>query len=103
MRLPIHEHAREAARKALNERSQLNNSQKFGLDKRQADKLGIASGVERAKQIIRNDTLPEEDGRKVARFYSRFKNKRGKRAEGALDLWGGRKFGKEAYDFYYGE
>lgn len=94
MRVPIPQYAKEDARKALELRRKLADSRKFGIDKDQAAKLGINSGVERAKQIIRNKYLDEEDARRVAAFYDRFRNKRGERAEGAIDLWGGRRFGR---------
>ena len=66
---------------------------KAGLTKEQAQKLGINSGVQRAKQILRNKFLDEKDAKSVARFYLRFRNLKTPRAETAIKLWGGRKFG----------
>ena len=102
MNLRIPSYAKNKAREGLDERRSLPQSRRFGIDKSEANRLGIASGVERARQIIRNKTLPESDGKKVARFYSRFKNCDTTKCEGSLKLWGGRRFGKEAYNKYYG-
>lgn len=46
-------------------------------------------------KIIRSETLSEEDAKRVAAFYSRFRNCRTPRCEVAIDLWGGRRFGRE--------
>jgi len=91
MRYKIPGYAKNQAKIGLKQRSRLPESKKFGLDKTQADKLKINSGVERAKQLIRNKYLNEKDARAVARF-KRFNNKTGYRAEGSIKLWGGRKF-----------
>ena len=98
-KLPVPQYAKEKAREGLNERKQYPPSKKPGLDKEQARKLGINSGVERAKQLIKNKSIPKEDAKRVAAFYNRFRNKRTKRAETAIDLWGGRKFGKKAVEW----
>lgn len=101
-RIKITPRARAAARKALRSRRKLPKSRKFGLDKKQAKKLGINSGVERARQIIRSKSLSEEDARRVAAFYQRFKGCRTPKCEGAIDLWGGREFGRRAVRFVKG-
>ncbi|RJQ22580.1 hypothetical protein C4580_00845 [Candidatus Woesearchaeota archaeon] len=98
-KLTIPAHAKKAAKLALQIREKLPARRKFGITKEQANKLGIASGVERAKQIIRSSSLPWDDAVRVARFYQRFKNREGPRAQGAIDLWGGRAFGKQAVAF----
>lgn len=91
--------AKKCARLALSIREKLPASKRFGITKEQATKLGINSGVERAKQIINSANLPWHDAVRVARFYQRFKNKEGPRAQGAIDLWGGRAFGEIAVKF----
>lgn len=88
-------YAKKDARNALRMRQELSESKKYGLDKDEARKLGINSGVERAKQIVNNKHLPREDAERVAAFYNRFKNCRTQKCEGAIDLWGGRRFGRE--------
>ena len=98
-RLKIPVHAKNAARLALKIRESLPQSRRFGITKEQAGRLGIASGVERAKQIMRSSSLAWADAVRVARFYQRFKNKQGLRAQGAIDLWGGRQFGAMAVAF----
>lgn len=90
MRYKVPLHAKNAARIGLLERK-INNA---GLTKKQADALGIVSGVERAKQLMRSKTISEDDAKSIARFYLRFKGCYTKRCETALNLWGGRKFGK---------
>ena len=97
--LKVTAEAKKCARLALSIREKLPASKRFGITQEQAAKLGINSGVERAKQIIRSQNLPWHDAQRVARFYQRFKNKEGPRAQGAIDLWGGRAFGKLAVEF----
>lgn len=92
--IKIPAHAKSAAKQGLDERRRLAPSKRFGIDKEQARRLGINSGVERAKQIIRNKNLPLNDAKRVAAFYNRFKNCRTKKCEGAIKLWGGRRFGR---------
>ena len=95
-RITIPEYAKEAARKGLEERK-LN---KAGLDKAQAKKLGINSGVERAKQLIRSKTISVNDAKRIGAFYDRFKNQDSPRAETAIRLWGGRQFGRRLANEY---
>jgi len=98
-RIKIPQYAKEEAKEGLKERK----DNKAGLTKKQAKSKGIASGVERAKQIMENKYLNEEDAKRVARFYSRFKNCKTSRCETAIKLWGGRKFGKKLNKLYYSE
>lgn len=88
-RITVPEYAREAARRGLEERK-LN---KAGLDKAEAQKLGINSGVERARQLVRSKTISVKDAKRIGAFYDRFKNQDSARSETALRLWGGRRFG----------
>lgn len=99
MRLRIPLYAKEKAKKALILRAGLPAYKKFGLDTKQAKELGIFSGVKRAKQIISNESVSLKDAKHIAAFYSRFKGCKTIKCEGAIDLWGGRQFGKKAYDF----
>jgi len=103
MRIEIPKYAKNLAKKALEERKELPKSKKFGLDKKQASKLKINSGVERAKQLINNKYIKGEDAKSLARFYSRFKNAKTKKEVGALNLWGGKRFGKKVYNEVYNE
>lgn len=98
MRLKIPKYAKEEARRALELRRSLPASKKFGITNNEAKKLGIASGVERAKQIMQRKYLPQSDTKRVAAFYQRFKGCKTPKCEGAIGLWGGRKFGKIAVD-----
>lgn len=98
-RLKITQEAKQKARSALELRASLPKSRKFGLSPTQAEDEGVFSGVSRARQIIANDTLSEADARRVAAFYLRFRNCRTPKCEGALNLWGGRAFGKMAVKF----
>lgn len=90
-RITIPDYAKEAARIGLKERQ----TNKAGLTKSEAKKLGINSGVERAKQLIRNKTIPISEAKRIGAFYDRFKNKRTSRSETAIRLWGGRRFGRK--------
>jgi ribosomal protein L13E len=96
-RIKIPKYAKKEAERGLREKKH----NKAGLNKWQASKLGIASGVERAKQLMRNQYLNTEDAKKVARFYFRFRNKSSPRAETAIRLWGGRKFGEMMAKMFY--
>lgn len=100
MRIPIPSYAKSAARLGLKKRASLPKSKKSGLTKSEASRMGISSGVERAKQIINNSTLSEQDARSVGRFYARFRNQRSQKAENALLLWGGRKFGMQMWNMF---
>ena len=91
--------AKRKAADALEKRANLPNSKKFGLNVYEARKLGIASGVGRANQLINNKNIGCEDAKRVAAFYQRFKNRSSPKVEGALDLWGGRSFGRKAVKF----
>lgn len=96
-KVKIPKYAKSQARKGLQERKR----NRAGLEKKEADKLGIASGVERAKQIINSKYIKEQDAKRIARFYNRFKNKTSSKSETALKLWGGRRFGQLLNKIYY--
>ena len=93
--------AKEEARNGLRYNRSVPDSKKVGLSKSEASELGINSGIQRAKQLIRSKTISEEDARAVARFYQRFRNCRTKRCEVAISLWGGRKFGRDLANKFF--
>lgn len=97
--LKIPRYAKVAARKGLELRRRLPPSKKFGITPKEAKQMGIDSGITRAHRIIRNDYMPIWEAQKVARFYGRFKNKTGPRAEGAHLIWGGRRFERKTASF----
>jgi hypothetical protein len=86
----IPQYAKEAARKALVLREGFPKPP--GLTREEAARIGINSGVERAKQLIRERELGEYDLMSMRRFYARFRNYHTPRAEVAIMLWGGRRF-----------
>ena len=94
MKIKIPKYAKIEAKRALQKRNKLPKSERYGLTEDEAKVLGINSGVERAKQIIRDNQLSKEDAKRVVAFYSRFKNCNTPKCEGSIKLWGGRKFGK---------
>jgi len=100
--LKIPGHAKLAAKKGLGLRKRLPASKKFGISPREAARLKIDSGVTRARRIIRNDEMPLWEQKKVARFYSRFKNCETPKCEGAHLIWGGRRFGRSVNEKVYG-
>lgn len=93
IKIPIY--AKKEAERWLKIRESLPKSKQFGLNKSKAKKLGINSGVERAKQLIREDYLSVNDAKRVGAFYDRFKNCSTFKCEGAIGIWGGRNFGKK--------
>jgi len=95
VRYKVPSYAKKKASAALKKREMLPESKRFGITKQQAKKLKINSGVERAKQIKRSKTVPEKDAKRIAAFYQRFKNCKTPKCEGAIDLWGGRRWGRE--------
>lgn len=98
-RLKVPLYAKEKAMKALERRALLPPSKRFGFNKRQARVAGVQSGVARAEQLIRDDSIGLSDAKSMALFYSRFKNCLTVRCEGAIDLWGGRRFLKKVLIF----
>ena len=96
-RLKIPYYAKVEAQKGLLLRKKYGG----GLTKQEASLLGIDSGVERAKQLLRNKYLYEDDAKKTARFWARFRNRRTMRSKVAILLWGGQRWGKLLYKIYY--
>lgn len=98
-RLKVTPTAKREAEKALRKRRMQVPSRKVGLAPTEARRMGIASGVSRARQLIRSKSISMSDAERVAAFYQRFKNCRTPRCEQAIDLWGGRTFGSKAVRF----
>ena len=92
IRIPIY--AKQEARDGLATRKLLSKTKKFGLNKTQAKISGVRSGVEQAKKLIRRKLLTKQEALAYYRFYQRFKACKKSKCEGALKLWGGRRFGK---------
>lgn len=67
-RIKIPRHAKVSARKALKERN--NFPDKPGLTKDEAEKKGINSGVERAKQIVTSSPYLKEGASSKPNAYS---------------------------------
>lgn len=84
--MKIPKYAKEIAKKALAKRESLPKSKKFGITKTEAERLGIASGVERAKQIIRSKRLSLKDIKRVCAFRRFLERKRSEKIQGAIDL-----------------
>jgi hypothetical protein len=89
--------AQRVAARALSIRASLPASRQGGLDKAEAARQGIRSGVEQAKRIAAGKTM---DAKPIHRFFSRFatmvararaagKTPETSRAILAWDLWGG--------------
>jgi len=90
-RVKVPSYARKTAGQGLRERV----FNKAGLTRTEAKKLGITSGVSRAHQLLKSKTISEEDAKRIAAFYDRFKNCKTPRCETAIKLWGGRRFGRK--------
>lgn len=97
MKIKIPLYVKKAARAGLRLRSRVPKSKKFGLTKKEADKLGIQSGVEQAKYLIKNNYIDYKRAWKIAKFYNRFKNCYSFKCNGNFLLWGTRKWGNNLY------
>jgi len=98
-RLKVPKYAKEAAKRALEFNKKVPKSQKVGLTKSEAKRKGINSGVERAKKLINNDSISMGDARAVCNFKRFLGMKQTVRVEAVIDLWGGKRFIKDACDF----
>lgn len=70
-----------------------------GLSIKKAKELGIVSGRQTAKLLLKSKSINQQEASRVARFYSRFKNCKTTRCENAIKLWGGRAFGRKAVEY----
>lgn len=86
-RMKIPNYAKVSARKGLE------NRKKSDMTGKESKALGVYLGLDKAKKLIRNKYIDEKEMRSVARFYKNNKNKKSKKYEDLLLLWGGRKFG----------
>lgn len=100
-RIAIPMYARDAAQQGLELRRQY-AGEKPGLTDAEARRTRIRSGVRSALIISRSKTLSIERAKAAARFYLRFRNCATERCEIALLLWGGRRWGKELAEQFYG-
>lgn len=96
-RIPIPSYVKPIVRKALKERLKTG----AGLTKKEADVLGISSGVQRARQLRDSKTISEDDAKAIARFYLRFRNRDTARSKNAVNLWGGKTYGKLLVKQFY--
>lgn len=93
-KIRIPKYAKQEAKNSLALRKSLSKSQKFGIGKATATKLNIRSGVEQAQKLIRRTYLTSEEALAYYRFYLRFRKCTTPKCEGAISLWGGRRFGQ---------
>ncbi len=96
--------AKAIAERALADRANLPKSKRGGLERKEAKREGITSGVERAESIARGDLQPAED---VNAFFQRFKGThassqhkawKDSKVQQAWDLWGGDPMWRAAQD-----
>ena len=101
MKLVVPHYVKHHAKQALLARKRLPKSKQFGLDKKEANKLGIASGIERAKQLIRksyfswSNVSDRRDLVAMSKFYKRWRNCRSSKCEWNMKTWGTRKWLRE--------
>jgi hypothetical protein len=96
LRLKVTQEAKRKAKSSLLLLKMLPKSQQFGLSKSEARQLGINSGIERAKQIIRSKYLYDADVISVCRFKRFLNQTRSLKVQGAINLWGGENFIRKA-------
>lgn len=94
IRIPMY--AKENARKGLELRKRQPKSKKFGLSVEEAKEKGVFSGVRRARQLIRNESLSKSQAKDVRNFLNRFHGMADQhgytlKIRGAILLWGGNK------------
>ena len=58
-------------------------------------RVGTIVGRRRATQLLKNDYIDYNTAKRIVAFYKRFRGQKTERVEQALNLWGGRRFGKE--------
>ena len=91
-KITIPKFVKKVAKEALQKRRRQKESRQAGLTKEEAQKLGIQSGVERAKQLVRSKYLRYKDMKSMVAFYNRFRGMKTAKVEDAMNLWGGRRF-----------
>ena len=92
MKVKIPQYAKNVAKRNLSLRASLPKYKKFGLTRLEAKRKSVGSGVEMARMLIRNKYISLVDAKRVISFYNRFRDFKTPKSEGAIGLWGGRKF-----------
>lgn len=86
MRIPIPNYVKVNVKLGLELRKKQKNPS--SLTASEAKKLGIVSGVSRARQLRDNQTISVQDAKSIRNFLSRFKNSNTERSKVAKLLWG---------------
>ena len=110
-RIKVPESVKKAAKRGLDLRAKAPPSRRGGLDPKEAKKLGINSGVSRARQLIRGTVAPK-DIKAMRSFFARhsaYKHKHktdpGGKAHVSWLIWGGdpgRAFAEREYKKFFG-
>lgn len=94
--IKIPEYAKRNAEKGLRMRRRVDESEKFGLTRSEAEEKGVSSGVERAQQLKSQESIRTETGEDIYNFLSRFHGMADEHSYttkiyGSILLWGGDK------------
>jgi hypothetical protein len=94
--IKVPQYAKTNAEKGLELRKKQPKSKKFGLTREQAEEKGVASGVERAYQLKREDRIRESTAETIQDFLNRFHGMADEygyttKIRGSILLWGGDK------------
>ena len=81
----VPKYAKDAARTAL----------AFNKSVSPYKKVGTKSGLRMASKLINSEYISKDTAIKISGFYKRFRHQKTERVEQALNLWGGRRFGRE--------
>lgn len=84
MRYPVYKYAKKKAKESL----------EWNKNQPRSKRVGTFIGRYRARQLINNDYVSEATAKRIVAFYDRFKGCGTERCEQALNLWGGRRYGK---------
>tara|TARA_Y100000004_G_scaffold85075_1_gene95489 strand:- start:5339 stop:5617 length:279 start_codon:yes stop_codon:yes gene_type:complete len=84
MKYPVYKYAKQKSKEAL----------EWNKKQPRSKRVGTLIGRVRARQLIRDDFVTEATAKRIVAFYDRFKGCGTERCEQALNLWGGRKYGK---------
>tara|TARA_Y100000004_G_scaffold163292_2_gene192559 strand:- start:6864 stop:7148 length:285 start_codon:yes stop_codon:yes gene_type:complete len=58
-------------------------------------RVGTIVGRRRATQLLKNEYIDFDTAKRIVAFYKRFRGCKTERCEQAINLWGGRRFGRE--------
>jgi len=94
--IKIPEYAKQNAMKGLKMRKKASKSDKFGLSPSQAEKKNVFSGVTRARQLIRQESIQTDTAEDIQNFLNRFHGMADEygytpKIYGSILLWGGNK------------